>query len=355
MGRILHVDMDAFFAAVELGRRPELADKPVVVGGRGDPASRGVVSTASYQARRFGIHSGMPLRVAHRRCSDAVFLPVDYPTYLAVSKRVKAVLRNFSSLLEDVGIDEAYLDVSAAREPATVLAAAIKQAIKNETGLTCSVGIGPNKLLAKMASDLEKPDGLTVIGPNDIDTRIWPLPLRKLPGVGPKTERRLHQLSLRTIGDLAALGQGQLVAELGPSHGRYLHQAAHGIDRRPIVTHWEPKSISRETTFERDVADEQFLMSALESLTEEVVQRLQARRYRAKGVTVKLRYANFDTHTRATTLAAASDEFPTIMTAASHCLHRFVLTRKVRLLGVRVATLSAKRAERNPEARDRQR
>lgn len=346
MACILHVDMDAFFAAVELKCRPELVNEPVVVGGRGDPASRGVVSTASYQARRFGIHSGMPLRVAQRRCPEAVFLPVDYPAYLTVSKQVKAVLRTFSPMLEDVGIDEAYLDVSSASEPATVIAEAIKRAIKQRTGLTCSVGIGPNKLLAKMASDLEKPNGLTVIGPHDIERRIWPLPLRKLPGVGPKTERRLHQLSLRTIGDLAAVAEAQLMAEFGPSQGRHLHRAARGIDHRPIITHREPKSISRERTFARDVADEQFLLSTLEDLSAEVVKRLRARRYRAKGVTVKLRYANFDTHTRAATLAVASNDLATLVSAASQCLHRFALTKKVRLLGVRVAPLE--RVSSNP-------
>ena len=309
MACILHVDMDAFFAAVEVRRRPELAEEAIVVGGRGDPASRGVVSTANYRARCFGIHSGMPLRVAYRRCPQAVFLPVDYPRYVSVSKQVKAILRRFSSVLEDVGIDEAYLEVSSASEAASEIAAVIKGAIKTETGLNCSIGIGPNKLLAKMASDLQKPDGLTIIGEEDIETRIWPLPVRKLPGVGPKTEHRLQRFGPRTIGELAAAPLERLVAEFGPGHGRYLHRAAQGIDRRPLVTHWEPKSMSRETTFERDVADEPFLLSALESLTEAVVKRLRARRYRARGVTVKLRYANFDTQTRATTLAAASNSF----------------------------------------------
>jgi DNA polymerase-4 len=212
--RILHVDMDAFFAAVELKRHPELRGKPVVVGGRGDPQSRGVVSTATYEARAFGIHSGMALRLAWRLCPEAVFLPVDFDTYAGESERFKAILQQFSQTIEDAGIDEAYLDVSDASDPAAV-GHAIKQQVQAKTGLTCSVGIAPNKLLAKLASDLQKPAGLTVLDEDDIPGRVWPLPAGRLLGVGPKTEARLMEMGVTTIGELAALPVETLV-ERGP-------------------------------------------------------------------------------------------------------------------------------------------
>lgn len=191
--RILHADLDAFFAAVELKRHPELRGKPVVVGGRGDPHSRGVVSTATYEAREFGIHSGMPLRLAWRLCPEAVFLPVDFEAYAVESERFKSVLQRFSHTIEDAGIDEAYVDVSGADDPVAV-ARAIKEQVKAKTGLTCSVGIAPNKLLAKLASGLQKPDGLTVLSEQDIPARVWPLPPGKLLGIGPKTEARLKEM-----------------------------------------------------------------------------------------------------------------------------------------------------------------
>ncbi|HBG30851.1 MAG TPA: DNA polymerase IV, partial [Gammaproteobacteria bacterium] len=218
----MHVDMDAFFAAVEVLRHPALAGKPLVIGGRGDPFARGVVSTASYEARRFGVHSAMPLRMAHERCPQAVFLPTDYREYARVSARIKAILRQFSPQLEDVGIDEAYLDVSQLTDPSSRLARAIKQRILTEIGLTCSIGIAPNKLLAKIASDLEKPDGVTELTEVDVATRIWPLPVRKLQGVGPVTERRLEAIDIHTIGELAATPQARLAALFGPAHGRFL-------------------------------------------------------------------------------------------------------------------------------------
>ena len=202
--RILHVDMDAFFAAVEQQRRPELRGKPLVIGGNGDPMKRGVVSTASYEARRFGIHSAMPLRAAWRLCPQAVFLPVDYREYARISEVIKSVLREASTVMEDVGIDEAFLDISAIDRPLQLIAREIKERIRETTGLTCSIGIAPNKLLAKIASDMEKPDGITIITAEDVATRIWPLPVRKLRGVGPKTEEHLKGMGVETVGDLAA-------------------------------------------------------------------------------------------------------------------------------------------------------
>ncbi|HMK50584.1 MAG TPA: DNA polymerase IV, partial [Thermodesulfovibrionales bacterium] len=244
MRRILHVDMDAFFAAVEEKRHPELRGKPVVIGGSGDPTKRGVVSTASYEARKYGIYSALPLRTAHKLCPHAFFLPVDYEEYSRVSRIIKDALRKTSSVMEDVGIDEAFLDITEVDMSSEQIASEIKKRIQDETGLTCSIGIAPNKLLAKIASDMQKPDGLTIIGDKDIETLIWPLPVRKLWGVGPKTEASLRGRGINTIGELASIPLEKLVEDYGESYGHYLHGASRGIDESPLVTHWEPKSVS---------------------------------------------------------------------------------------------------------------
>jgi DNA polymerase-4 len=333
--RILHVDMDAFFAAVELKRHPELRGKPMVVGGRGDPHSRGVVSTATYEARTFGIHSGMALRLAWRLCPEAVFLPVDFDTYARESERFKAILQAFSKTVEDAGIDEAYLDVSDASDPATV-GRAIKQQVQAATGLTCSVGIAPNKLLAKLASDMQKPDGLTVLEEKDIPGRVWPLPAGRLLGVGPRTEVRLREMDVATIGELAALPVETLVEHFGEARGHYLHEAAHGRDDSPLVTHWEPRSLGHEVTYERDTADMTQVARTLLGLAKEATDALRAEDKLAQRVTVKLRYANFETHTHTISLPAPTEQHETIRQAALDGLARFGEGRKVRLVGVRL-------------------
>ncbi len=339
MRRILHVDMDAFFAAVEQKRRPELLGKPVVVGGGGDPTKRGVVSTASYEARKYGIHSAMPLRTAHKLCPQAIFLPVDYEEYSRVSTKFKNVLKGISPVMEDVGIDEAFLDISDISKSNEEIAREIKQRIHEETGLTCSIGIAPNKLLAKIASDMQKPDSLTIIAEQDIEKRIWPLPVRKLYGVGPKTEAHLNSLGITTIGELAAISPDHLVQQFGRSYGQYLHEASRGTDASPLVTQWEPKSTSRETTFEYDISDWQVLAKTLVNLTKEALDDLSARRYRVRTVTVKIRFSDFETHTRAKTMGVTSDSEDDIRKAAFECLKRFELTKKVRLIGVRLSGL----------------
>jgi DNA polymerase-4 len=337
MRRILHMDMDAFFAAVEQKRRPELVGKPVVIGGSGDPTRRGVVSTASYEARKYGILSAMPLRTAYRLCPHAVFLPVDYEEYARVSAVVKGILGKFSPVMEDVGIDEAFLDISEVDKPSGEIAAAIKEAIRKETGLTCSIGIAPNKLLAKIASDMEKPDGLTILTEEDIEMRIWPLPVRKLWGVGPVTEARLKEIGVKTIGELAAMPPERLREIFGESYGHYLYEAARGIDSRPLVTHWEPKSSSRETTFEHDTNDRGIILKTLSVLIDGVASDLTEQQLRARTVTVKVRYSNFETHTRAKTLARPTDSAADFRTAALECLDRFDLRRWVRLVGFRAS------------------
>ena len=329
--------MDAFFAAVEQKRHPELAGKPLVIGGGGDPTKRGVVSTASYEARKFGIHSAMPLRTAYRLCPDAVFLPVDYEEYSRASEKIKDILREFTPIIEDVGIDEAFLDISEIDKPSGDIAGAIKRRIKEETGLTCSIGIAPNKLLAKIASDMEKPDGLTILTEDDIEGRIWPLPARKLWGVGPKTEAYFKNMNIKTIGELASLSLDELIERFGKSYGEYLYEASRGIDESPLITHWEPKSTSRETTFEEDVDNWQVIAKTLVELTREVVNEIRQRGYKGKTVTVKIRFSNFETHTRAKTFGAATDSMEEIRRGAFECLSRLELKKKVRLIGIRLS------------------
>jgi DNA polymerase-4 len=337
MRRILHVDMDAFFANVEQRRHPELRGRPVVVGGGGDPTKRGVVSTASYEAREYGIHSAMPLRTAHRLCPHAVFLPVDYEEYARVSRKIKDILRGFSPVMEDVGIDEAFLDISEAGGEPEEMAGKIKEAIFRATSLTCSIGIAPNKLVAKIASDLQKPDGLTVIREEDVLKALGPLPVRKLWGVGPRTEASLKGLGITTVGGLRALALDELVAHFGRSYGHYLFGASRGIDESPLVTEWKPKSTSREVTFERDTEDWQKLARTLAGLAKEVAKDMKERGLRGRTVTVKIRYGDFSTRTRALTLPGAVDSEEAIRKAAFEALSRFGLEgRKVRLVGVRV-------------------
>ncbi len=331
--------MDAFFAAVEQNRHPELKGRPVVIGGGGDPTQRGVVSTASYEARKFGIHSAMPLRTAYKLCPHAVFLSVDYEEYSRVSEIIKNALRQFTPLVEDVGIDEAFLDISDVEGSSSDISEEIKKRIFNETGLTCSIGIGPNKLLAKIASDMQKPDGLTIIGEGDIEARIWPLSARKLWGVGPKTEAYLKDMGLDTIGAIAGMPLETLVETFGNSYGRFLYESSRGIDESPLVTHWEPKSSSRETTFQRDTDNWQELARNLAELTKAVVADLKRSGYRGRNVTVKVRFSDFKTVTRAKTLQETTDSLEEIRRAAFECLGRIEIKKRVRLVGVRVGRL----------------
>ena len=340
MRRILHIDMDAFFAAVEQKRNPQLLEKPVVIGGSGDPTKRGVVSTASYEARKFGIHSAMPLITAYRLCPHAVFLSVDYKEYSRVSKKIKAILQECSPVMQDVGIDEAFLDISNLNKSSVQIADEIKRRIKDEVDLTCSIGIAPNKLLAKIASDMQKPDGLTIITETDIQSRIWPLPVRKLYGVGPKTEEHLHAIGIKTIGDIASLTLQECMKYFGQSHANYLYRASRGIDDKPLITHWEPKSSSRETTFQKDITDWQQIAKNLVAITKRVVSDLQYDGYRGRTITVKIKFSDFVQQTRAKTLLNPTDSLDIIRKTAFECLGRFELKKKmVRLIGLRVSGL----------------
>jgi DNA polymerase-4 len=320
-------------------RRPELRGKPVVVGGAGDPTQRGVVSTASYEARKFGIHSGMPLRTAYKHCPEAIFLPVDYETYARVSKKIKQILKSFSAPIEDVGLDEAFLDVSDVPIAPLQIARSIQAKIREATGLTCSVGIGPNKLLAKIGSDLEKPDGLTQLTAEDIPRRVWPLPARTIWGVGPKSAARLAEIGVTTIGELAELPRDILVNLFGRTHGDYLYDAARGIDESPVVTHRKRKSIGHETTFQHDITDRNVLIHTLDELLGRIMARLHRSHHKARTVTVKVRFADFETHTQSLTLREATDRRPAVERAVRECLDQLELTKRVRLVGIRLSHL----------------
>jgi nucleotidyltransferase/DNA polymerase involved in DNA repair len=343
---IIHVDLDAFFAAVEQRDRPELRGKPVIVGG--DPRSheytRGVVSTCSYEARKFGVHSAMPLTTALRLCPQGIFVPVDGAKYQRVSREVMTVFRRFTPVVEQVSIDEAFLDVAGTEAlfgPAPELARRLKREVVETTGLTVSVGVATNKLIAKVGSDLRKPDGLVVVEPGDEAAFLAPLEIRRLWGIGPKTADRLHELGVTTIGQLAALPLESLTRALG-DHGATLHDRALGIDSDPVTGGGEAaQSVSHETTFAVDATDQAEIERTLLALTEGVTARLRSAGIRAGTVSVKIRDAHFRTITRQRTLPEPSDLTDTIWRAAVELARPETRGKKIRLLGVSATQLGA--------------
>lgn len=346
---IAHLDMDAFYASVELLRHPELRGLPVAIGGRGDPSRRGVVTTANYEARVFGIRSAMALHKAYELCPQCVFLPVDFDEYRRFSKRFKLAVAEVCPTIEDRGIDEVYIDLSELRGQgqgsAQELGNRLKAAVFGATGLSCSVGIAPNKLLAKIASDLNKPGGLSLVGFDNLEEKIWPLPVRRVNGIGPKADARLQAMGIRLIGELAATDPLMLLAEFGKSYGRWLHEISHGRDERPLVTFSEPKSLSRETTFERDQhlkRDWHPIAATLARLCQEVSNDLSNRRYLAKTIGVKVRFDDFQILTRDLSLERASADAIVLRKSAFECLARVPEQRsRIRLIGVRASNLLA--------------
>jgi DNA polymerase-4 len=338
---IAHVDMDSFFTAVEVRDDPSLRGKPVIVGadpkgGRG----RGVVTAASYEARRFGVHSAMPISRAFQLCPDGIFLPGRMRRYGEVSGQVMEILGGFTPQIEQVSVDEAFLDLSGCRrllESERSMGEGIKAAIRERTGLTASVGIGPNKLVAKIASDLSKPDGLVIVAPDRIAGFLADLPIGRLWGVGPRTEAQLTKLGIRTIGMLASFPPGLLESRFGEA-GRGLHQRASGIDQEPVCGGRDEKSLGRETTFERDTEDRELLVRTLLGLCDDVAGRLRKQGLRGRTITLKLRYQGFETHTFQTTAPEALDETGEIFERAKALLcSRGDRRRPVRLIGVSVA------------------
>ena len=369
---IAHLDMDAFYASVELLRYPELAGEPVVIGGRTrvpekdeggawrfprlkDYAGRGVITTSTYPARALGVHSGMGLMKAAALAPQAILLPVDFDAYRRMSRRFKDAVLTVVPQFEDRGIDEIYLDLGelrgveadAGRDAAERLKAAVRQA----TGLSCSVSVAPNRLLAKIGSDLDKPDGLTLLSMDDLPKRIWPLPARRINGIGPKASERLQALGIRTIGELAAADPALLVERFGRSTGEWMHAAAHGRDDRPIVLEREPRSISRETTFGRDlhaVRDRAELGAILDRLCEGLAADLARKGFAARSVGVKLRFDDFRIVTRDGRCEPPALSAAELRRASGLCLRRVDLTRRLRLLGVRAAGLLPQGADGRP-------
>ncbi|MFW6107770.1 MAG: DNA polymerase IV [bacterium] len=339
---ILHVDMDEFFAAVEKLDRPELRGKPLLVGGR--PKARGVVSTASYEARRYGCRSAMPMATAVRLCPDAVVLPVRGDRYAEVSEQVFAIFESFTPLVEPLSIDEAFLDVTGSRAlfgPAEHIARQVKQRIREETGLTASVGVASNKFLAKLASDLEKPDGLVVIRPEDIRPVLDPLPVSKLWGLGPSSDERLRKLGIETIGQLRRMEPRALRTVFGDAAERF-RQLADGIDDRPVVPDSRAKSIGREQTFPDDIGDLDELRSVLLAQIEHVARRLHRQNLAARTLTLKLRTGDFTTVTRSTTLDRPTALTQELWRAVEGVLSAWAARhgRPLRLLGVTASQLT---------------
>ncbi len=335
---ILHVDMDAFFAAIEQRDEPKHRGRPVLVGGAGP---RGVVAAASYEARAFGCHSAQPMAMARRLCAQAVVLPPRRQRYNEVSRQVFAILEAFTPLVEPLSIDEAFLDVTGTdRSLGTPhrIAVAIKQRIRDELGLTASVGVAPNKFLAKLASDLEKPDGLIVIEPDSIQEAITKLPITKMWGVGPATEQKLLSLGIRTFGDLRPWPRNVLESHFG-SLGRKLHRLCRGEDDRPVVTDQAVKSISQEQTFDEDRADPDEVRGVLRSQAEKVALRLRKSDVRGKTITVKIRFGDFQTITRSATLDAPTDRTDLICAQARGLFDAWAATdfQPVRLIGVGIS------------------
>ena len=367
--------MDAFYASVELLRYPQLKGLPVVIGGgrrredhllerlqaaapEGDwnldnfntrlheipvdffprlsgYTGRGVLTTATYAARQFGVGSAMGVMKAAKLCPDAILLPVDFDQYRHYSQRFKHIITEIAPVMENRGVDEVYIDFThvpgGQREGGRVLARLIQKAIFDDTGLTCSVGVAPNKLLAKMASEFNKPNGISIVQPDDLETLIWPLPCRKVNGIGPKAEAKLATHEIHTIGDLAQRDRVWLMATFGKSYGAWLHDAAHGKDERPVETESEPVSISRETTFERDlhaVRDREELGGIFTRLCQQVAADLARKGYVGKTIGIKLRYDNFQSVTRDQTLQTYTGDAHAIREAAGQCLKRVGLERR---------------------------
>jgi DNA polymerase-4 len=340
--KIIHVDMDAFYASVEQRDDPTLLTKPVVVGGK--PNSRGVVCAASYEARKFGIHSAMPIAEAFRRCPHAVFLPVNIPKYHEVSLQIRQIFLTYTPIVEPLSLDEAFLDVSGSTSlfgPANKIGLTIKQRIQQELNLTASVGVASNKFLAKLASDLQKPDGFVVVQPNRVQEFLDPLSVERIWGVGKKTAEQLHKLNIKTIRDLRCLEPGYLTQIFGVS-GSQLYQLAQGIDDRPVESDRVAKSIGRETTFVTDIVDRDVLETELLKLAVDVGRRLRKEAFKGKTITLKIRYDDFRTVSRSHTLSQATDLDDVIYKEACNLFREVSLKQPLRLIGLTLHNLTDK-------------
>ena len=369
MRRIAHLDMDAFYASVELLRYPDLRGQPVVIGGRSadqpvtqsdgtrtyarlkDYVGRGVTTTSTYEARALGVFSGMGVMKAAKLAPEAILLPIDFAAYRHYSRLFKAAVATVAPHIEDRGIDEIYIDLSEIPDDSLTIAQRLKAAVHEATGLTCSIGITPNKLLSKICSDLDKPNGITIMADGDLQSRIWPLPAKKINGIGPKANEKLAVLGIVTIADLAAADPALLQENFGRSFAAWMLDAAQGIDNRPISTDSEPRTISRETTFEHDMharRNKAELSEIFTDLCTGLARDLQRKGYLAHTIGIKLRFDDFRIVTRDFTLDVAINDAVQIRRAAGECLRRAPLEKKLRLLGVKannLVTIEAANAE----------
>ncbi|MFZ6848846.1 DNA polymerase IV [Undibacterium sp. RuRC25W] len=358
--RIAHLDMDAFYASVELLKYPELRGQPVLIGGGSshqpvtqadgtrvfsrlkDYVGRGVATTSTYEARALGVSSAMGIMKAARVAPEMYLLPTDFESYRYYSTTFKDAVSRIAPTIENRGIDEIYIDLTDHREDTLSLASRLKNAVFESTGLRCSICVAPNKLLAKIGSDLEKPDGLTILSMADVETRIWPLSVKKVNGIGPKSAERLAALGIATVGELANVDPSLLQDHFGSNYAGWLYNAARGIDHREVVTHSEPKVISREVTFEHDlhaITDRETLTDIFTGLCHRLAADLKRKGYRCATVGIKIRYHDFHISTRDMTLPVATADPVVIRKAAGECLRRIPLEHKFRLLGVRAGAL----------------
>src|SRR5512136_2239483 len=338
---ILHVDLDAFFPSVEVREHPELKNKPVVVGA--DPKEgkgRGVVSSASYEARKFGVRSALPISKAWKLCPDGVYLRLHFDLYIHASNSIMEILRSHADRFEQGGIDEAFLDISSQVNDfdlAEDFAKHLMEEVLKKEHLTCSVGVAPNKMVAKIASDYRKPYGLTVVKPEGVKDFLFPLEVRKIPGVGAKTEQALLELGIETVKDLAAV-KAEILKKLFGAWGDRLHEFAIGIDNREVIEEYEAKSIGRDTTFEKDMDDEERILSVLEELAEEVHAEVIANNFKFKTITIRIRYGHFETHTSAKSLSFSTNDLDILANNAKRLMAPFLRGKnKFRLVGVRVS------------------
>ncbi len=342
MRSILHVDMDAFYASIEQLDHPDYKGRPVIVGA--DPKQgngRGVVAACSYEARKFGVRSALPISRAWKLCPQGVYVRPRMARYVEVSAQIMEVFRRYTDLVEPLSIDEAFLDITgsiALFGRPDEIARSIKKEIRDRTGLTASIGLAPNKFLAKIASDIRKPDGFMIVERNAIEGFLRDLPISRLWGVGPKTEQRLHELGFRTIGQLAVANRESLIGSLG-SLGEHLYQLSRGHDERPVIPNWEPKSISSETTFDVDTNDRELLLKTILELADHVAERLRKDDYRTRKVTLKLRYSSFSTHTKQQSLDRQIQTGEEIAAVARALFAQFPLKQKIRLIGVAAGDL----------------
>jgi len=346
---ILHVDLDAFYASAEQSINPLLRNRPLVVGA--DPKEgkgRGVVLTASYEARKYGIRSGMPISQAYRLCPDATYIRPNWALYEQLSNKIMSIIRTFANKFEQVSIDEAFLDIIgkiASYEDAQEYSIAIKNVVKRETGLTCSIGVAPNKSIAKIASDMQKPDGLTIVTPDKIHAFLSPLPISKISGVGSKSQKILNELGIKTIGELAVYPVDELVRHFG-KNGIWMWNIANGLDNSEIIEYYERKSISAEHTFEEDVSDYAIVHKTLEMLSSEVINTLKNEHFLFRSAGIKTRFSDFETITAVRTLRGYTDSQDLLLNRVKELFNSMCeKNRKIRLVGVRVSNLRKIQAE----------